>query len=273
MGRRRTCVVLLHGHPETATRGGRWRRRSPSHTVIVPDLRGIGRSSRPSGGYDQVTQAADIRAVVDFWGPTAPRWSGTTRRHRRLCLCRALSRRSPAGRHGCADSRRRAVGGAQADPLLWHLYFGGPDAERLVEVGSGSISTTSGTTLPAIHQGRRGPRNFYASIRVPWGDARRIRPTRVRSRMSRRTGFRSTKLTIPVLAVGGERRLARRWASSCATRRRHRRGGRCRPRHRPLADGGKSHILRRPDPRLPERTRAAVRCWIWRFATSRLRPP
>jgi pimeloyl-ACP methyl ester carboxylesterase len=36
--------------------------------VVVPDLRGIGHSSRPSGGYDKKTQAADIRAVVTALG-------------------------------------------------------------------------------------------------------------------------------------------------------------------------------------------------------------
>ena len=36
--------------------------------MVVPDLRGIGRSSRPAGGYDKKTQAADIRAVVTTLG-------------------------------------------------------------------------------------------------------------------------------------------------------------------------------------------------------------
>src|SRR5271154_1343152 len=34
------------------------------HTVIVPDLRGMGLSSHPAGGYDKRTQAADMRAVL-----------------------------------------------------------------------------------------------------------------------------------------------------------------------------------------------------------------
>ena len=38
------------------------------HTVVVPDLRGIGRSSEPAGGYDKKTQAKDIRAVVTSLG-------------------------------------------------------------------------------------------------------------------------------------------------------------------------------------------------------------
>ena len=38
------------------------------YTVIVPDLRGIGRSSKPAGEYDKKTQAVDIRAVVTALG-------------------------------------------------------------------------------------------------------------------------------------------------------------------------------------------------------------
>jgi pimeloyl-ACP methyl ester carboxylesterase len=58
-------VVLLHGYAETSDS---WEPLAAdlaaSYTVVVPDLRGIGRSSRPAGGYDKKTQAADIRAVV-----------------------------------------------------------------------------------------------------------------------------------------------------------------------------------------------------------------
>lgn len=35
-----------------------------THTVIVPDLRGAGASERPPGGYDKVTMARDIHALV-----------------------------------------------------------------------------------------------------------------------------------------------------------------------------------------------------------------
>ena len=33
--------------------------------VIVPDLRGMGLSSHPEGGYDKATQARDIARVMD----------------------------------------------------------------------------------------------------------------------------------------------------------------------------------------------------------------
>src|SRR6202048_591122 len=62
-------VVLIHGYAETSDS---WAPLAAelvkSYTVVVPDLRGIGSSSRPAGGYDKKTQAADIRAVVTAVG-------------------------------------------------------------------------------------------------------------------------------------------------------------------------------------------------------------
>ena len=54
-------VVLLHGWPETWYA---WHKVMPAlaknYTVIVPDLRGIGDSSKPLTGYDGKTVAEDI---------------------------------------------------------------------------------------------------------------------------------------------------------------------------------------------------------------------
>src|SRR6516225_10229285 len=59
------AVVLLHGFGDT---GDMWAPLAAvlakDHTVVVPDLRGMGLSSHPEGGYDKRTQAADIRAVL-----------------------------------------------------------------------------------------------------------------------------------------------------------------------------------------------------------------
>src|ERR1700751_5308855 len=58
-------VVLIHGYAENSDS---WAPLAADlmkdHTVVVPDLRGIGRSSKPTDGYDKKTQAKDIRAVV-----------------------------------------------------------------------------------------------------------------------------------------------------------------------------------------------------------------
>src|SRR3989441_3690547 len=59
------AVILVHGFGDT---GDMWVplavELAKNRTVIVPDLRGMGRSSHPSGGYDKKTEAADIRSVV-----------------------------------------------------------------------------------------------------------------------------------------------------------------------------------------------------------------
>src|ERR1700745_417055 len=62
-------VVLIHGYAENSDS---WAPLAADlmkdHTVVVPDLRGIGKSSKPENGYDKKTQAKDIRAVVTALG-------------------------------------------------------------------------------------------------------------------------------------------------------------------------------------------------------------
>jgi pimeloyl-ACP methyl ester carboxylesterase len=62
-------VVLLHGWPETWYS---WHHVMPAlaknYTVIVPDLRGLGDSSKPPTGYDGKTLAEDIRQLVTRLG-------------------------------------------------------------------------------------------------------------------------------------------------------------------------------------------------------------
>jgi pimeloyl-ACP methyl ester carboxylesterase len=62
-------VVLLHGWPETWYA---WHKVMPAlaknYTVIAPDLRGIGDSSKPLTGYDGKTVAEDIHQLVGKLG-------------------------------------------------------------------------------------------------------------------------------------------------------------------------------------------------------------
>ena len=62
-------VVLLHGWPQTWYE---WRRVMPAlaarYTVIAPDLRGLGDSSKPETGYDLRTLSGDIRRFVEHLG-------------------------------------------------------------------------------------------------------------------------------------------------------------------------------------------------------------
>jgi pimeloyl-ACP methyl ester carboxylesterase len=57
-------LLLLHGWPETWYE---WRHVMPAlaknYTLIVPDLRGLGDSSKPLTGYDGKTAAEDIHQL------------------------------------------------------------------------------------------------------------------------------------------------------------------------------------------------------------------
>src|SRR5580704_18723008 len=63
------AVLLIHGYAENSDS---WAPLAvdlmKDHTVLVPDLRGIGRSSKPADGYDKKTQAKDMRTVVTSLG-------------------------------------------------------------------------------------------------------------------------------------------------------------------------------------------------------------
>src|SRR2546430_5041182 len=66
IGGKGPAVVLLHGFGDT---GDMWGPLAADlvkdHTVIVPDLRGMGLSSHPDGGYTKKAQAVDIAGVMD----------------------------------------------------------------------------------------------------------------------------------------------------------------------------------------------------------------
>lgn len=58
------AVLLLHGWPQTWFE---WRHVAASlegFTVVMPDLRGFGFSSKPASGYDAATMASDIHRLV-----------------------------------------------------------------------------------------------------------------------------------------------------------------------------------------------------------------
>jgi len=129
------AVVLLHGYGET---GDMWAPLAVDlardHTVIVPDLRGLGLSSKPPGGFDKKTQAEDVEGVMkalnvaqadvvahDIGNMVAFQFAARhPERVRRLVLIDA-----PVPGVGPWEEILK-------NPLLWHFRFGGPDMERLV---------------------------------------------------------------------------------------------------------------------------------------------
>lgn len=69
IGGKGSPVVLLHGYAQTSHM---WLPVMPQlaqhHTVIVPDLRGAGDSSRPESGYDKKNMAVDIHDLTSTLG-------------------------------------------------------------------------------------------------------------------------------------------------------------------------------------------------------------
>src|SRR6201984_1137695 len=69
VGGKGSAVLLLHGFGDT---GDMWVPLAEAlvrdHAVIVPDLRGMGLSSHPEGGYEKVAQARDLASILDQAG-------------------------------------------------------------------------------------------------------------------------------------------------------------------------------------------------------------
>jgi pimeloyl-ACP methyl ester carboxylesterase len=204
-------VVLLHGYAETSDS---WAPLAAelikNYTVVIPDLRGIGRSSRPAGGYDKKTQAADIRAVVLALG-----YDRTSVVSHDIGIMVAYAYAALY-----SDTVERLVvmdapipGIAPWDdivrnPALWHFSFHGPDAERLVE-GRERIyldriwnDFSADPTKPD-----EATRAYYAAQYALPGAMRAgfAQFTAFAQDVEDNKIFQRTKLLMPVLAVGGEK--------------------------------------------------------------------
>jgi pimeloyl-ACP methyl ester carboxylesterase len=129
------AVVLLHGYGET---GDMWAPMAEdlarNHTVVVPDLRGLGLSSRPAAGFDKKTQAGDVAGVLDAL--KIDRTDLVTHDIGNM-VGYAFAAQHPerVARFVLIDAPVPGIGPWEEilkNPLLWHFRFGGPDMERLV---------------------------------------------------------------------------------------------------------------------------------------------
>ena len=136
VGGKGPAVLLLHGYGET---GDMW---SPlaaelvgNHTVIVPDLRGLGLSSKPVSGFDKKTQGEDVAGVLDKLGVK----QADVVTHdigNMVGFAFAMEHPERVRRFALIDAPVPGVGPWEEilkNPLLWHFRFGGPDMERLVK--------------------------------------------------------------------------------------------------------------------------------------------
>ena len=129
------AVILLHGYGET---GDMWvplaADLARDHTVVVPDLRGMGLSAKPAGGFDKKTQAGDVAGVLDEL--KIDRANLVTHDIGNM-VGYAFAAQYPdrVTRFVLIDAPLPGIGPWEEilkNPLLWHFRFGGPDMERLV---------------------------------------------------------------------------------------------------------------------------------------------
>lgn len=130
------AVVLLHGYGET---GDMWAPLAASlmhdHTVVVPDLRGMGLSSKPAGGFTKMNQAVDVADVLDALKIER---ADVVAHDIGNMVAFAMAEKYPdrVTKLVVIDAPIPGIGPWDEilkSPLLWHFHFGGPDMERLVK--------------------------------------------------------------------------------------------------------------------------------------------
>ena len=129
------AVVLLHGYGET---GDMWAplaaNLAKDHTVIVPDLRGMGLSAPASTGFEKMNQADDITGVLNALQITKTDVVAHDIGNM-VAFAFTSKHRDQVTKLVLMDAPVPGVGPWEEilkNPLLWHFRFGGPDMERLV---------------------------------------------------------------------------------------------------------------------------------------------
>jgi pimeloyl-ACP methyl ester carboxylesterase len=182
------AVLLLHGFGDT---GDMWVPLAEilvkDHTVVVPDLRGMGPSSHQDGGYEKTAQARDLAGILDKLG--IQNVALVTHDIGNM-VGYALAALYPARvtRWVVMDVPLPGIGHWDRQlkhPKAWHFNFRGPDVERLVagrERASCLIAFTmncpqpqpASTTRPATITPRCTP--YRAPFTMRSADSMRLLP-------------------------------------------------------------------------------------------------
>jgi len=135
VGGKGPAVLLLHGFGDT---GDMWAplaaKLVKDHTVVVPDLRGMGLSAHPETGYEKKNQAVDMAGVLDAL--SIDKVDLVTHDIGNM-VGYALAAQYPArvARWAVIDAPLPGIGSwdtIKCSPQVWHFNFRGPDEERLV---------------------------------------------------------------------------------------------------------------------------------------------
>jgi pimeloyl-ACP methyl ester carboxylesterase/quercetin dioxygenase-like cupin family protein len=206
------AVVLLHGYGDT---GDMWdplvANLARDHTVIVPDLRGMGLSARADSGFEKANEAADIVGVMDALHIA----SAQVVAHdigNMVAYALAARHSDRVTRLVLMDAPVHGIGPWEEilkNPLLWHFRFGGPDMERLVAGRERIYLDRFWNEFSA------DPAHFPESQRAHYA-ALYAAPGRMHAGFKQFAAFDQDaidnrawlaahgKLTMPVLAIGGD---------------------------------------------------------------------
>jgi len=207
------AVVLLHGYGET---GDMWAPLAADlmrdHTVIVPDLRGLGLSAKPPTGYDKKLQGYDVSGVLDALH--IGKVDLVTHDIGNM-VGYSFVEENPGRvtRLVLMDAPLPGIGPWEEilkNPLLWHFRFGGPDMERLV-AGRERIyldrfwNEFSATPAKFSEASRQHYAALYAQPGAMHGGFSQFAAFDQDVIDDRAFLAKNGKLSMPVLAVGGNK--------------------------------------------------------------------
>ena len=207
------AVLLLHGFGDT---GDMWAPIAAKlvgrHTVIVPDLRGMGLSAHPDTGYTKKNEALDITGVMDALKVSK---ADLVTHDIGNMVGYALAAQFPARitKWIAIDAPLPGIDPIWAaqlsNPKAWHFNFHGPDEERLV-AGRERIYLDRFYNELSAHPERidEATRAHYAALYA--------RPHAIHDAFEQFVAFPQDgvdnrallakgKLTMPVLALGAEK--------------------------------------------------------------------
>jgi pimeloyl-ACP methyl ester carboxylesterase len=214
-------VLLLHGFGDS---GDMWAplaaRLSRDHTVVVPDLRGMGLSSHPETGYEKKNEARDIAAVLHALRLDGQLAMVTHDIGNMVGYAFAAQNRHRVTRWVVMDAPLPGLGHWQDvinDHRTWHFDFYGSDEERLIAGRERLYLDRFYNELSA------DPRHIDEATRQHY-TALYSRPHAIHNAFAQFAAFRQDakdnqiflaggKLTMPVLAIGGEKSFGEGFAN------------------------------------------------------------
>src|ERR1700759_1538305 len=136
VGGKGPAIVFLHGFGDS---GDMWapvaKQLVATHTVVVPDLRGMGLSAHPDTGYTKKNEAVDIAGVMDA---LKVQKADLVTHDIRNMVGYALAAQHPTRitKWVVIDAPLPGIDpiwqAQLSNPKAWHFNFHGPDEERLV---------------------------------------------------------------------------------------------------------------------------------------------